>query len=175
VTVPSVSGRLVRSFLRYLRERLGDAAFEAQARAVALPGDADWVALDKWIPALDGFEARFGDRATWRLLREMTRATMAAAISKVWSTFLSDATPASLLDRVGTFWSLSYNVGELRAVERGPRRAHLVIEGWASPPPQVVVSVAEACAVFLARLGQRSPRAVDKIVDGRGEVEISWE
>ena len=67
------------------------------------------------------FEARFGDPPTLRLLREMTRATMAAAVSTVWGTFLAAATPDQLLTRVGDFWSVSFDTGRLVVVERGAR------------------------------------------------------
>ncbi|MDB4966760.1 MAG: hypothetical protein JWN44_2449 [Myxococcales bacterium] len=178
---PSISGRLVRSSLRYLREREGAAgvgtvaalfpqyAFLASART----GDG-WIPLAAWLEVLLAFEQRFGDPDTMRLLREMTRATMAAAVSTVWGTFLASATPEQLLDRVGTFWSVSFDAGTLSVAERGPRRAKLVVEGWADPPAEVGTIVAEACAVFLARVGAGSPRVVDKVVNGRLEIDGAW-
>jgi hypothetical protein len=34
--------------------------------------------------------------------------------------------------------------------------------------------VAEACAVFLARLGERAPRAIDRVSAGRMEIDVTW-
>jgi hypothetical protein len=178
---PSISGRLVRSSLRYLREREGAPAVAAVAHEVpqhaflsAAHVDEGWVRLSAWLEVLAVFEQRFGDPGTLRLLREMTRATMAAAVSTVWGTFLAGATPEQLLERVGTFWSVSFDTGTLRVAERGPRRALLVVDGWDNPPAEVGVMVAEACAVFLARLGVAEPRAVDSVVNGRLQIDGSW-
>lgn len=177
------SGRLARSFLRYLRERVGDVAYEAIARELAPEGAAllrqppdrhDWVPLAVWLPVLEAFERRFGDPATLQLVREATRATMAVAVEKAWAAFLADATPEALLQRAGTFWAMSYDTGTLVVAARGPRRWRLAIDGWEAPPPQVVASVAEACVVFLVRLGERAARAVDTLNGGRGEIEVSW-
>lgn len=180
--IPSASGRLVRSSLRYLKERLGEPAFSAAlhdgsdgaARLAGIISSSDWIPLDPWMAALARFEQRHGDPSTCRLLREMTRATMAAALSTVWATFLAQASVHDLLERAPTFWSVSYNVGRLMVRERAARRARLVVEAWLNPPEAVGVSVAEACAVFLARAGHRNPRAIDARADGRLEVEVSW-
>ena len=183
---PSVSGRLVRSFLRYLCERIGNGGFDATVRelpaaqaalvasASSGQGRPDWVALASWLPVLTVFEQRFGDLHTWRLLREMTRATMAVAVARSWSSFLADTTPEQLLSRSGTFWQMSYNTGQLLVLQRGPRRCRLAIEGWPNPPGPVIASVAEACIVFLVRLGERTGRAVEEVVAGRAEVDVSW-
>src|SRR5204863_9361804 len=100
---PSISGRLVRSSLRYLREREGAGAVTQVAASLpqhaflTAPKIGDgWIPLGAWLEALTEFERRFGDPATLRLLREMTRATMAAAVSTVWGTFLAAATPEQL-------------------------------------------------------------------------------
>jgi hypothetical protein len=176
-----ISGRLVRSSLRYLRDRVGAATFAAIAREFPAHAfmhvshvDDGWIAIDAWREVLATFEQRFGDPETLRLLREMTRATMAAAVSTVWGTFLAGATPEQLLDRVGDFWSVSFDSGKLGVVERGSRRALLAVEGWPSPPVEVGVMVAEACAVFLARVGVAAPRVVESVVNGRLEIAGSW-
>jgi hypothetical protein len=175
---PRVAGRMVRAFLRYLRERVGEAGFEAVMRAHPLtePAASDWLPISTWLPVIDEFERRFGDPATLRLVREMTRSTMASAISKGWSAFLSGATPDSLLAQTNRFWSLSYDAGKLVVASRGPKRVVFAVEDWPSPPPppMVCASVAEAVAVFLARLGERAPRAVDRVTDGRAEIELTW-
>lgn len=178
---PSISGRLVRSSLRYLREREGAAAVAAIARAFpqhaflrAARVDDGWIALGAWLEVLGAFERRFGDAETLRLLREMTRATMAAAVSTVWGTFLAGAGAAELLERAGTFWSVSFDTGTLEVVERGPRRARLAVAGWPDPPREVGAMVAEACAVFLARVGVAAPRVVERVVSGRLEIEGAW-
>ncbi len=180
---PCVSKRLVRSFLRYLKDREGDQAYEAVAQR--LPPDGarlvrdgswpdDWVPLAVWLPALEAFEQRHGDPKTWQLLREMTRSCMAVAVQKGWSAFMADITPELLLQRSGTFWQMSYNTGELVVLARGPRRCRMGIEGWPNPPAPVVASVAEACVVFLVRLGERTGRAADQVVNGRAEIEVTW-
>jgi hypothetical protein len=178
---PSISGRLVRSSLRYLRDREGAGAIAAVARELpphpflsAPHVDDGWIALPAWLEVLAAVEQRFGDPATLRLLREMTRATMAAAVSTVWGTFLHGATPEQLLDRAGDLWAFSFDTGKLVVLERGPRRARLAVEGWATPPREVGVIVAEACAVFLARLGAAAPRVVDSVVNGRLEIAGAW-
>jgi hypothetical protein len=173
---PRVSGRMARSFLRFLRERLGEGAFDAvmHAQPLADVQRGDWIPMSTWQPLIEEFERRYGDPATLRLVREMTRSTMAVAISKGWSAFLSDATPDSLLAQVGRFWGLSYDAGRLVVAARGPRRVLFVVEEWDSPPAIVGASVAEAVAVFLARLGQREPRAVDRVTNGRAEIELTW-
>ncbi len=177
------SGRMVRSILRYLRERVGDASYEALARELSdgpqklmasHPSSTDWIPLDDWLPVLELFERRFGDPATWQLLREVTRGTMAVAIAKGWSTFMADITPELMLQRSGTFWSMSYDTGQLVVLARGPRRCRMAIEGWPSPPQPVVAQVAEACVVFLVRLGERGGRVREESVDGRAELEITW-
>jgi hypothetical protein len=171
---PAISGRLVRSAVRYLRERLGAAQFDSLAQRFVERGiGGDWIALDDWLAVLRSCEARHGDPGTLRLLRELTRATMAAAISTVWGTFLADATPETLLDRVGFFWSVSFDTGRLMVAERGPGRARLSVEGWRAPPPEVAAMVSEACAVFLARLGAM-PRVVERRVNGRLEIDGAW-
>jgi hypothetical protein len=176
-----ISGRLVRSSLRYLRERVGAATVAAVAKELpayaflhAAHVDDGWIAMSEWLAVLATFEQRFGDPATLRLLREMTRATMAAAVSTVWSTFLAGATPEQLLDRVGDLWSVSFDRGKLTVIERGNHRALLAVADWPSPPEEVGVIVAEACAVFLARLGVRAPRVVESVVNGRLEIAGSW-
>jgi hypothetical protein len=176
-----ISGRLVRSSLRYLRDRVGAVTFAAIAKEFPAHQflhvahvDDGWIPINAWREVLAVFEARFGDPATLRLLREMTRATMAAAVSTVWGTFLAGATPEQLLDRAGDFWSVSFDAGRLMVVERGKQRALLAVADWASPPAEVGVMVAEACAVFLARLGVRAPRVVESVVSGRLEIEGSW-
>jgi hypothetical protein len=178
---PAISGRLVRSSLRYLREREGAGAVAAVAGQFPQYGflssprvEDGWISLSAWLEVLAAFEQRFGDPATLRLLREMTRATMAAAVSTVWGTFLASATPEQLLERVGTFWSVSFDTGSLTVVERAPKRARLVVEGWADPPPEVGAIVAEACAVFLARVGVSAPRVVDRVVSSRLEIDGAW-
>jgi hypothetical protein len=174
---------LVRSFLRYLRERVGEEGFEAVGRELAGPpaellhhpvGRLDWIPLGTWLPVLEAFERWFGDLPTWRLLREMTRATTAVAVAKGWSAFMADLTPDLLLQRSGTFWHMSYNTGQLVVLQRGSRHCLLAIEGWQSPPASVVASVAESCVVFLVRLGERTGRAVDRVVSGRAEIDVTW-
>jgi hypothetical protein len=177
----SISARLVRSSLRYLRERDGEAAFAHVARE--LPGHAflpvpkledGWIALPAWLEVLAAFERRVGDPPTLRLLREMTRATMAAAVSTVWGTFLQGATPEQLLDRSADLWTLSFDSGKLVVVDRGPHRAKLALENWDDPPREVGVILAEACAVFLARIGHAQPRVVDSVVNRRLELAGAW-
>jgi hypothetical protein len=178
---PAISGRLVRSSLRYLREREGAAAVAAVAREfpqhaflhVAHVEDG-WIPLAAWVEVLASFERSFGDPPTLRLLREMTRATMAAAVSTVWGTFLASATPDQLMARVGDFWSVSFDTGTLVVAERAHGRAKLVVEGWSDPPREVGAMVAEACAVFLARIGRSAPRVVDAVVNGRLEIDGAW-
>jgi hypothetical protein len=87
---------------------------------------------------------------------------------------LADVTPDSLLDRADTFWKLSYNTGTMIVLSKKPRHVVLAVDGWASPPASVGVMVAEACAVFLARLGERSPRAIDCINGERAEIDVTW-
>jgi hypothetical protein len=180
---PCVSKRLARSFLRYLQDRVGDQAYEViaarlppvAAKLVREGGGADdWIPLEVWLPVLEAFEQRHGSPATWQLLREMTRSCMAVAVAKGWSAFMADITPELLLQRSGTFWQMSYNRGELVVLARGPRRCRLGVEGWTDPPAPVVASVAEACVVFLVRLGERSGRAIEERVNGRAELEVTW-
>lgn len=178
---PAISGRLVRSSLRYLREREGAAAIAAVARALpqhaflqAAHVDDGWIPLAAWLEGLAAFERTFGDPETLRLLREMTRATMAAAVSTVWGTFLANATPGQLMARVGDFWSVSFDTGTLGVVERGNDHARLAVDGWPDPPREVGAMVAEACAVFLARIGVHAPRVVDRVVNGRLEIDGAW-
>jgi hypothetical protein len=180
---PAASGRLVRSFVRYLRERIGEGGIDAIARELSAPerallspqvGKLDWVPFATWLPVLAAFERRFGDLQTWRLLREMTRATMAVAVAKGWSAFLADTTPDLLMSRSGTLWQMSYNTGQLVVLQRGARHCRMAIEGWPDPPEPVVASVAEACVVFLVRLGERTGRAVEETVGGRAEIEVNW-
>jgi hypothetical protein len=194
----NASGRLVRSILRNLRDRVGDAAYEAIGRELggapqrvmtsqpsstessrpspSLGGarKGDWIPLSDWLPIIELFERRFGDVTTWQLLRETTRATMAVAVAKGWSAFMADITPDLLLQRSGTFWSMSYDTGQLVVLGRGPRRCRMAIEGWPSPPQPVVAQAAEACVVFLVRLGERGGRVREEMVDGRAELEITW-
>ena len=178
---PSISGRLVRSSLRYLRDREGAATIAAVARELpahaflqAAHVDDGWISLAAWLEALAAFEQRCGDPPTLRLLREMTRATMAAAVSTVWGTFLATATPDQLMARVGDFWSVSFDTGRLAVAERAHGRARLVVDGWPDPPREVGAMVAEACAVFLARVGVGAPRVVDRVVNGRLEIDGAW-
>ncbi len=178
---PSISGRLVRSSLRYLRDREGAATVAAIAREFpqhafmqAAHVDDGWIALGSWLEVLAAFEQRVGDPPTLRLLREMTRATMAAAVSTVWGTFLASATPGQLLARVGDFWSVSFDTGRLTVAERGAHSARLTVDGWPDPPREVGAMVAEACAVFLARIGVGAPRVVDRVVNGRLEIDGAW-
>jgi hypothetical protein len=177
------SGRLVRSFVHYLQQRVGEPAFGGLARQLPPseasilaepPSRADWIPLGTWQPILESFERRFGDLPTWRLVREATRSTMAVAISRGWSAFLADVTPERLLERADTFWRMSYNAGTLVVASRRPRHVVLAIEGWSSPPEPVAAMVAEACAVFLARLGERTPRAIERLVDGQAQIEVTW-
>lgn len=178
---PSISGRLVRSSLRYLRDREGAATMAAMAQRFprhaflrAARVDDGWISLAAWLEVLAAFEARVGDPATLRLLREMTRATMAAAVSTVWGTFLATATPDQLMARVGDFWAVSFDTGTLVVVERAHGRARLAVDGWRDPPREVGAMVAEACAVFLARVGFAAPRVVDRLVNGRLELDGAW-
>ena len=178
---PRISGRLVRSSLRYLRDREGAATIAAVAQQFpaygfvrAAGGDDEWIALAAWLEVLAAFEQRFGDPPTLRLLREMTRATMAAAVSTVWGTFLASATPDQLMARVGDFWSVSFDTGTLTVAERAHGRAKLVVDGWPDPPREVGAMVAEACAVFLARVGVGAPRVVDRVVNQRLEIDGAW-
>ena len=178
---PAISGRLVRSSLRYLRDREGAATIAAVAAQLpahaflrAAHVDDGWIPLGAWLEVLAAFEARIGDPPTLRLLREMTRATMAAAVSTVWGTFLASATPDQLMARVGDFWSVSFDTGRLLVAERAHGKAKLAVEGWTDPPPQVGAIVAEACAVFLARVGVGAPRVVDCVVNGRLEIDGAW-
>jgi hypothetical protein len=184
VVDPRVSARLVRACLRYLKDRVGPSPFEAVARglpasaaelAVAPLQRTDLVRVVDFVALVDALEERFGDSTTHRLLREMTRTTMAAALSTVWGTFLADATPESMLGRAGTLWALSYDTGRLEVIDRGPRRARLAIAGWDDPPETVSVLVAESCAVIVARLGVGVPRAVESRAGGRVEIEVSWD
>jgi hypothetical protein len=177
----NISGRLVRSSLRYLRDREGAATIAAVAAQFPQHAflhvahvDDGWIPLAAWLEVLAAFEARFGDPPTLRLLREMTRATMAAAVSTVWGTFLASATPDQLMARVGDFWSVSFDTGTLVVAERAHGRARLAVDGWRDPPPQVGAMVAEACAVFLARVGVGAPRVVDRIVNARLEIDGAW-
>jgi len=178
---PRISGRLVRSSLRYLRDREGAATvaaiaqqFPQHAFLYAARVDDGWIPLAQWLEVLAAFEQRFGDPPTLRLLREMTRATMAAAVSTVWGTFLANATPDQLMARVGDFWSVSFDTGTLVVAERAHGRAKLVVDGWPDPPREVGAIVAEACAVFLARVGRGAPRVVDGVVNGRLEIDGAW-
>lgn len=178
---PAISGRLVRSSLRYLRDREGAATlatlaqqFPQHAFLRAAHVDDGWIPLAAWLEVLAAVEQRFGDPATLRLLREMTRATMAAAVSTVWGTFLASATPDQLMARVGDFWSVSFDTGTLVVAERAHGRAKLAVDGWPDPPREVGAMVAEACAVFLARIGVGAPRVVDHVVSGRLEIDGSW-
>jgi hypothetical protein len=178
---PAISGRLVRSSLRYLRDREGAATVAAVARELpqhaflhAAHVDDGWIPIAAWLEVLAAFEQRCGDPPTLRLLREMTRATMAAAVSTVWGTFLATATPDQLMARVGDFWSVSFDTGTLGVVERAHGRAKLAVDGWANPPREVGAMVAEACAVFLARVGVGAPRVVDHVVNGRLESDGAW-
>jgi hypothetical protein len=183
IKTPATTRRLVRSFLRYLKERVGDAAYDAIARELPPPSaalmqgggaGADAIPLDDWLTVLRTFEARFGDPSTLQLLRETTRATMAVAVDKGWSTFLADVTPDLLLARSGTFWSMSYDTGRLVVRARGPRRCLLALEGWDDPPPEVVAMLAEACVVFLVRLGERGGRAIERRDGATAEIEAVW-
>lgn len=178
---PAISGRLVRSSLRYLRDREGAATVAAVAQQFpqhaflqAARVDDGWIPLAAWLEVLAVFEKRFGDPPTLRLLREMTRATMAAAVSTVWGTFLASATPDQLMARVGDFWSVSFDTGTLAVVERAHGRAKLAVDGWRDPPREVGAMVAEACAVFLARVGVGAPRVVASVVNGRLEIDGAW-
>jgi hypothetical protein len=170
-----VSGRLVRAYLRYLRERVGEPSVEAALRLhpVAAPAGSDWVPMASWQPLVEELERRHGDPATLRLSREITRSTMAEAVSVAWSRFLAGATLESLFAQTGRFWSLSYNSGRLVLDRKGPHRALITVEDWPDPPAIVAASVAEAAAVFLARLGEH-PRAIDRIVEHHAEIELTW-
>jgi hypothetical protein len=181
VSKPGVSKRLVRSILRSLRDSVGESAFDAVKRqlpaeqaAILVAPREDWIALELWQPLLAAFEKRCGDLSHWQLVRQATRLAMAVAISKGWSAFLADVTPDQLLERADTFWKMSYNAGTLVVRERKPRRVLLELDGWRDPPAPVGAMVAEACAVFLARLGERAPRAIDRVSDGRQEIEVTW-
>ena len=184
VVEPRVSARLYRAFLRYLGERLGPTAVQALAAGLtpsaaatiaAPPSRSEWVSVRSLEELLVSAEAQFGDPETHRLLREMTRTTMAAALSTVWSTFLAEATPESMLDRAPLLWQASYDTGNLQVVERGARRARLRLAAWPDPPQVVAVPVAEACAVIIARMGVGAPRAVEARISGAVEIEVSWE
>jgi hypothetical protein len=169
----AVSRRMARSILRSLREVVGDAAYESVMRPLPeLKGD--WVPLAEWQAIVGEFEKHFGDPSTWQLLRQATRLAMAVAISRGWSTFLADVTPDLLLERADTFWKMSYNAGTLVVVSRKPRHVLMAVEGWPSPPAPVGAMVAEACAVFLARLGERAPRAIDSLDGERAQIEVTW-
>jgi hypothetical protein len=178
-----VSKRLVRSFVRYLRDRVGEAAYDAAVHA--LPdgsstlarqpqGAPDWIPLDTWLPILRAFEARFGQPDTLQLCREMTRSCMAVAVAKGWSAFLADITPHELLQRANTFWRLSYDTGTLRVAARGPRSCKLVVDGWLHAPAEVQASLSEACVVFLVRLDERNARAVESRNAGLMEIDVTW-
>jgi hypothetical protein len=176
----AVSGRMVRSILRSLREVVGEAGYEAilaplpdAVRRLA-GGPHDWVPVEEWLPVIGAFEERLGDLSTWQLTRQATRLALAVAIGKAWSASLADISPDVLLERADSFWKLSYNTGRLVVVSKKPRHVVLAIEGWPSPPAPVSAMVAETCAVFLARLGERAPRAIDRISDGRAEIDITW-
>jgi hypothetical protein len=170
---PAASRRMTHSILRSLREVVGEAAYEAIMRGLAEP-KADWVPLDEWLKIVGEFERRFGDPQTWQLLRQATRLAMAVAISKGWSAFLADVTPEVLMDRADTFWKMSYNAGTMVVVSKKPRHVVLAVDGWTSPPAPVGAMVAEACAVFLARLGERAPRAIDRLTADRAEIDVTW-
>jgi len=169
----AVSRRMARSILRSLREVVGEAAYEAAMRGQP-ELKSDWVPLDDWMQIAGEFERRFGQPQTWQLLRQATRLAMAVAISKGWSTFLADVTPDVLLERADTFWKMSYNAGTLVVVSRKPRHVVLAVDGWTAAPEAVGAMVAEACAVFLARLGERAPRAIDRVSAGRIEIDVTW-
>lgn len=180
---PAVSGRLVRSLVRSLRESIGEPAFESVKRQlppaeaallVETAGRGDWLPLSDWQPVLERFERTCGDLTHWQLVRQATRLAMAVAIGKGWSSFLADVTPNLLLDRADTFWKLSYDTGTLVVKERKPRRVVLTVDGWPAPPAPVGAMVAEACAVFLARLGERAPRAINHAADGHVAIEVTW-
>jgi hypothetical protein len=132
------------------------------------------VEIGDWQKIANTFEERFGDPATWQLLRQATRLAMAVAISKGWSAFLADVTPDLLLERADTFWKMSYDAGNMVVVSRKPRHVVLAIDSWQDPPAPVGAMVAEACAVFLARLGERSPRAIDRLSGDRVEIDVTW-
>jgi hypothetical protein len=168
------SRRMVRSILRSLREVVGESAYESTLRAVPGEPESDWLPVEDWVKIASEFEQRFGDPTTWQLLRQATRLAMAVAISKGWSTFLADVTPDLLLERADTFWKMSYNAGDMIVVSRKPKHVVLAVEGWDSPPPVVGAMVAEACAVFLARLGERTPRAIDRFNGSRIEIDVTW-
>ena len=170
----NASLRMTRSVLRSLREIIGEPACDAALRA--LPA-GDWIPVDDWQKTAADLERRFGDPSTWQLMRQGTRLAMAVAISKGWSAFLADVTPDLLLERADTFWKLSYDAGTMVVVSRKPRHVVLTIDGWPSPPEPVGAMVAEACAVFLARLGERAPRAIDRINPAQGdrvEIDVTW-
>lgn len=168
----AVSRRMENSILRSIRELVGEAAYDAAMRT--LPQAAgDWIPVEEWQQIASTFENRFGDPSTWQLIRQATRLAMAVAISKGWSTFLADVTPDLLLERADTFWKLSYNSGTLVVVSRKPRHVVLAVDGW-SPPAPIGAIVAEACAVFLAKLGERAPRAVDSVNGDRVEIDVTW-
>ncbi len=182
-TRPAVSRRLVRAYVRYLEGRIGppfaqfvDGLPPAVRPLCERQSGVEWVAMDPWLQLMTAAEERFGDRPTWRLVREATRATMAEAVSRAWSAFLSDITPDLLLQRADTFWKMSYRGGTLVVDERHPRSVRMAVadtDGW-QPPPPVGVILAEACAVFLARLGERAPRAILLEGEARLTVELSW-
>jgi hypothetical protein len=169
-----VSGRLIRAFLRTLKERVGDAPYEELARSHPLaatpPAGSDWIPLGEWLPLLDAFERRFGDPASLQLTRETTRATMAVAVQRGWAVSRATVTHDGLLARADEFWRMSYDTGHLAVGDRGPRHVSIQIQGWPDVPPVVVASVAEACVVFLVGLGERGARAVDQ----GATVQVSW-
>jgi hypothetical protein len=99
---------------------------------------------------------------------------MAVAVAKGWSAFMADITPDLLIQRSATFWSMTYDTGQLVVLSRGPRRVRLGIEGWPSPPAPVVAQVAEACVVFMVRLGERAGRVREELEGGRSELEVTW-
>lgn len=170
----NVSGRLVRSFLRTLKERVGDAAYDEIARKSPLvakpPAGSDWIPLGQWLPVLAAFEVRYGDPGSLQLIRETTRATMAVAVQRGWAVSRATVTPDGLLARADEFWRMSYDTGHLAVGERGPRKVRFEIRDWPDVPPVVVASVAEACVVFLVGLGERSARAVEE----GSAIVVSW-
>jgi hypothetical protein len=169
----NVSRRMARSILRSLREVVGENAYDSAMRGQP-ELKSDWVPIEDWQKIANTFEGRFGDPSTWQLLRQATRLAMAVAISKGWSAFLADVTPDLLLERADTFWKLSYDTGTMNVVSRKPRHVVLAIDGWDLPPAPVGAMVAEACAVFLARLGERAPRAIDRLNGNRVEIDVTW-
>jgi hypothetical protein len=171
---PRVSGRLVRSFLRSLRARVGESAYQETTRGFApadlAPARADFIPLDEWLPILTAFEQRYGDLSSLQLIRETTRATMALLVQKGWAASGATVTREGLLARADELWHMSYDTGHLTVTDRGVRHVQIEIQGWPDVPAIVVASMAEACVVFLVGLGERAARAVEQ---GRG-VEVSW-